>query len=60
MTFKLEYAISVLDDEYGDAALVMSIAFINQVEALREKKLTIEEVDQVIAEAPRIINVIQE
>jgi parallel beta-helix repeat protein len=55
---KLKVAIHMLDMGKEDGAIRKLTAFINRVEMLREKTLTNEQADYLIAEAQRIINLI--
>ena len=55
---KLDNAIHLLDKGNENGAVHKLMAFINQVKALREKKLTGEQTDYLISEAQRIIDLI--
>jgi len=59
LTSKLQKAYRSLDRENQKAAICQLTAFIDKVETLRDKKLTIEQADQLIAEAQRIIDLIE-
>jgi len=56
---KLQAAHRLSEKENQNAAIGQLTAFINEVEALRDKKLTNEKAEQLIAEAQRIINLIE-
>jgi hypothetical protein len=58
LTSKLEAALKSLENGQCDTAINQLEAFINQVEALRGKKLTEEEADALIAAAEAIISMI--
>ena len=60
LTSKLEEAILLLNKGNENGAIHKLMDFINQVEALRDEKLTNEQADYLIAEAQRIINLINE
>lgn len=60
LTSKLEAAYHLLNKDNRNAALQQLKAFVKKVEALREKKLTSERADYLIAGAQRIINLINE
>jgi len=60
LTSKLEAAYHLLNKDNQNAAIGQLTAFMKEVEALREKKLTGEQADHLIAEARRIINLIKE
>ena len=60
LTVKLENAIKQLDKGNENSVVNKLTAFINQVEALKGKKLTNEQADRLASEAQRIINLIQE
>jgi len=60
LTSKLEAAYHLLNKDNRNAALRHLTAFVKKVEALREKKLTSERADYLIAGAQRIINLIKE
>jgi len=60
LTSKLQAAYWSLDRENQNASIGQLTAFINEVEALRGKKLTNEQADQLISEAQRIIDLIKE
>ena len=59
LTAKLENAIKSLDQGNGGEAVEKLMSFIEQAEALRDKKLTAEQADQLTVEAQRIIDLIQ-
>ena len=59
LTSKLNDVIHLLDKGNINGAIHKLMDFINQVEALREKKLINEQADYLIAEAQRILNLIQ-
>lgn len=59
LTSKLQVAYRLLDMEKQNASIRKLTAFICKVEALRKKKLTIEQADYLIAEGQRIIDIIQ-
>jgi len=59
LTSKLQNAIQSLENGQQNAAINKLNAFINEVKAQRNKKLTNEQADMLIAEAQRIINTIQ-
>jgi hypothetical protein len=56
---KLEGALRLLDKGNENGATRLLMAFINQVEALRDKKLTTHQADQLTSEAQRIIDLIK-
>jgi len=60
LTSKLQAAYRSLDMENQNASIGQLTAFINEVEALKDKKLTTQQADQLISEAQRIIVLIQE
>ena len=60
LTVKLENAIKSLDQGNEAEAVEKLLSFIDQAEALRDKKLTTEQASLLIAEAQKIINLIQE
>jgi len=60
LTSKLEDALHLLDKGNENGARHKPMDFINQVEALRDKKLTDEQADFLISEAQRIIDLINE
>ena len=55
---KLEGALRLLDKGNQNLVVHKLMAFINQVEALKDKKLTFEQADQLISEAQGIIDLI--
>ena len=59
LTSKLEGALHLLDMGKGNGAVHKLMAFIRQVEALEDKKLTDEQADHLIEEAQRIIDLIK-
>jgi hypothetical protein len=59
LTSKLQNAIQSLEKGQQNAAINKLNAFINEVQAQRNKKLTNEQANMLIAEAQRIINTIQ-
>jgi parallel beta-helix repeat protein len=59
LTSKLQVAYHSLDRGNHNASTGQLTAFINQVEALRDKKLTNEQADQLTSEAQRIIDLIK-
>jgi len=59
LTSKLQNAIQSLEKEQKNAAINQLNAFINEVQAQRNKKLTSQQADMLITEAQRIINTIQ-
>jgi hypothetical protein len=59
LTSKLQNAIQSLDNGQQNAAVNKLNAFINEVQAQRNKKLTNEQASTLITEAQRIINAIQ-
>jgi len=60
LTSKLEDALHLLNIGNENGATHKLMDFINQVDALRDKKLTNEQADQLASEAQRIINLINE
>ncbi|MFB0514623.1 MAG: hypothetical protein ACETVQ_03505, partial [Candidatus Bathyarchaeia archaeon] len=60
LTSKLEGALHLLDIGNENAAVHKLMDFISQVEALRDKKLTTKQANQLISEAQRIIDLIKE
>ena len=56
---KLQEALHLLEKRYENGATHKLMDFIDQAEALRNKKLTSEQADNLIAEAQRIINLIE-
>jgi len=59
LTSKLQAAYHSLDRENQKASLGQLTAFMNEVEALRDKKLSDEQADYLTSEAQRIINLIE-
>jgi len=59
LTSKLEDALHLLSKGKENGAIHKLMDFINQVEAIREMKLTIEQADYLTAEAQRIIDLIK-
>ncbi|MFQ5621593.1 MAG: nitrous oxide reductase family maturation protein NosD [Candidatus Nanoarchaeia archaeon] len=59
-THKLEGALHLLNIGNKNGAVDKLRGFINQVEALKDKKLTIEQANQLISEAKRIMGLIKE
>lgn len=59
LTYKLEGALHLLDIGKENGAVHKLMAFINQVDGLRGKKLTDEQANQLVGEAQRIIDVIK-
>jgi len=57
---KLRAAHQSLDKENTNASMGPLIAFINQVEVLRDRKLTTQQADQLTSEVQRIIDLIEE
>ena len=60
LTRKLDASLHLLSKGNENGAIHKLMDFINQVEALKGKKLTEEQANQLISEAQRIINLIQE
>ena len=60
LTSKLEGALHLLDKGNENGAIHELMDFMNQVKALRDKKLTTEQANQLISEAQRIIDLIKE
>ena len=60
LTSKLQEAILLLNKGNENGAIHKLMDFINQVEALTEEKLTIEQANYLISEAQRIIDLIEE
>jgi len=60
LTSKLNDVIHLVDKGNDNGAIHKLMDFINQVEALRGKKLTDDQADQVVEEAQRIIDLINE
>ena len=59
LTSKLEGSLRLLDKGNENGAIRLLMAFINQVEAIREKKLTNEQASYLTSEAQRIKNLIK-